>query len=31
VLVLNTAIPVGLPVEILQQYGDYTYILRLRH
>jgi hypothetical protein len=31
VLVLNTAIPVGMPVEIVKQYADDTYILRLRN
>ena len=30
-LVLNTALPVGMPVEIVKQYGDNSYILRLKH
>jgi hypothetical protein len=30
VLVLNTPIPAGLPVEIVKQYADNTYILRVR-
>ena len=30
VLVLNTPIPAGLPVEIVKQYADNTYILRMR-
>jgi hypothetical protein len=30
VLVLNTPIPAGLPVEIVKQYADNTYVLRIR-